>query len=327
MLIKKIRLLLLGLIGFLGIALWHYSSMLASPGPLMQSKTLIIPKGSGLRTIGKTLAEEDVIHSEWLFEAAAVLQDQHTRFKAGEYDFPAGITMTGIIDMLSAGKTVIRRITIAEGLQVREVRTLLEKEPALTEKLPAEIPEGSLLPETYHFSYGDSRADLIARMQRSLRDTLANAWETRKPGLPFRNPREALILASIVEKETRIASERPRVAAVYINRLKVGMKLQADPTTRYAVEQTEGPMTRALTLHDLRKEHPYNTYAVAGLPPGPIANPGKSSIEATLNPDASDELYFVATGTGGHRFSKTLQEHQANVSLYRKQQKEMQANP
>ncbi len=291
-------------------------------GPLTESKTLVFPKGSGFQMICDTLQYEGVIPSSFTFKMAAALLKQNGRFKAGEYAFPAGITPQGVMEMLAEGKTVIRKFTLAEGLTVREARALLEKDPSLSGELPADIPEGSLLPETYHYSYGDARADIVERMRVSLRQVLQEQWEKRQPGLPLKDPREALTLASIVEKETGIPSERGQVASVYLNRLKIGMKLQADPTTRYAIEQAEGAMTRPLLLSDLKRELPYNTYVIDGLPPGPIANPGRASIEAVLNPPQTQDIYFVATGNGGHRFAKTLAEHEANVQRLRKVQAE-----
>ena len=191
---------------------------------------------------------------------------------------------------------------------VREVLTLLKEEPLLEGEVSGDIPEGSLLPQTYHFTYGDQRSTLIDRMRSGMTQTMGELWDKRKPGLPFETQQQALTLASIVEKETGIDSERPRVAAVFINRLRKGMRLQTDPTVAYGLEKT-GAASHTLTLADLRTPTPYNTYLIDGLPPTPIANPGRAAIEAVLNPADTNDLYFVATGTGGHNFSATLEQH------------------
>jgi len=217
------------------------------------------------------------------------------------------------MDMIAHGRVIIHKITVAEGLTVQQIVQLLNNEKSLDGDVTGAIAEGSLLPETYHFTYGDKRRDLIKRMQTDMSAQLAALWKSRKEGLPFTTPEQALVLASIVEKETGVDGERGRVASVFINRLRKGMKLQSDPTVAYGLHKSgEG-----LTLDDLRTPTPYNTYVIDGLPPTPIANPGHAAILAVLNPPDTNDLYFVATGNGGHNFAATLDAHNANVRAYR----------
>jgi peptidoglycan lytic transglycosylase G len=213
---------------------------------------------------------------------------------------------------------VARRLTVAEGLTVSEIYQLLEDAEGLEGALPPAPPEGSLLPETYFYAYGDRRADLVKRMQRSMQAVLDELWPQRAQGLPFRSRAEAVTLASIVDKETSAEDERDKVAAVFVNRLRRGMRLQADPTVIYALTDGSGRLGRELTRRDWEHESDYNTYLVVGLPPGPIANPGRAAIEAVLNPADVDYLYFVADGSGGHAFARTLDEHNRNVATWRK---------
>jgi UPF0755 protein len=299
--------------GGVGFVLYDYNA----PGPLLEPKNVLFKRGMGFEAIVDRMAEEGIIRYPLLFKVVAVLSGDARKFKAGEYAFTATITPKLVMDMIAEGRVVVHKITVPEGFTVREVLALLQKEELLEGDVTGEIPEGSLLPQTYHFTYGDSRTMLIERMRSGMRQSLEELWPTRKEGLPLKTPQEALILASIVEKETGLDNERGRVAAVFVNRLKKGMKLQSDPTVVYGIERESGPMNRALRLSDLRKPTPYNTYVIDGLPPAPIANPGRAAIEAVLNPPVTNELYFVATGNGGHNFSATLSGHNANVAVYR----------
>jgi len=217
-----------------------------------------------------------------------------------------------------SGQTVTRTLTIPEGLTSREIVARLRQAPGLTGEI-AEVPdEGDLLPETYHYERGDSRSELMARMREAMDRTLDALWPERAEDLPFDSRLEAVTLASIVEKETAVPDERALVAGVFVNRLARGMRLQSDPTVRYALTEGEAELGRPLTRADWRIDHPYNTYQNAGLPPGPIANPGRDALEAALNPADTDYLYFVADGSGGHAFAKTLREHNRNVAEWRK---------
>jgi UPF0755 protein len=223
-----------------------------------------------------------------------------------------------VIAMLAKGETVARRLTVAEGLTVSEIFQLLQSTDGLAGELPPPPAEGSLLPETYFYAFGDSRVGLVRRMEDAMRQTLDELWPQRAEDLPLRTRREALILASIVDKETGVADERDRVAAVFINRLRRGMRLQADPTVIYGLTEGNGALGRELNRQDWEHDSAYNTYQIDGLPPGPIGNPGRASIEAVLRPAPVDYLYFVADGTGGHVFARTLAEHNRNVAQWRK---------
>jgi UPF0755 protein len=231
--------------------------------------------------------------------------------------FPAHVSPRDAAALIVSGRTHQRRVTIPEGLTVKQVMTLVTQIEGLEGDIPPSLPEGSLLPDTWFYSWGDSREAMIDRQRRAMQRLLQDQWSRRAPGSPLRNLQEALVLASIVEKETGIAAERPRVAAVYLNRLKRGMRLQADPTVVYGITQGAGPLDRPISRADLENPHAWNTYVHAGLPPTPIANPGRASIEAVLRPAASDELFFVADGTGGHAFARTAAEHERNVQRLR----------
>lgn len=319
--IKKLFLtLLLTLLLAAGTALYtlyYYDA----PGSNAQPTTVVFKRGTGFVAIVDSMAEHGIIRYPLLFKALAVARGDARKFKAGEYAFSAAITPRLIMEMIGQGRVVVHKITIAEGLRVADVLATLARQPELEGDITQNIAEGSLLPQTYHFVYGDSRAEMVSRMQAGMQATLSELWEKRQEGLPLASPEQALVLASIVEKETSIPSERPLVASVFINRLRQGMRLQTDPTVIYAIEKDKGPLGRALMTDDLTYDSPYNTYKVEGLPPGPIANPGRASLEAVLNPPATDYLYFVATGTGGHNFSATLKEHNGNVKTYRKELK------
>ncbi len=288
------------------------------PGPLQADTTVIVERGASLTAIAENLQSGGVIDDAFLFRLSARLYRVSRSLKAGEYAFPARVSMGGVIDILVSGETVIRQFTVPEGLTSAEVMTLIAGVDGLVGELDGVPTEGSLLPETYNYAWADARPDIVGRMEKAMADTLAELWPTRAEGLPIDTPAEAVILASIVEKETGVAEERPLVAGVFINRLKRGMRLQSDPTVVYALTGGTGPLDRALRSRDLRVDNPYNTYGNAGLPPGPIANPGRAALEAVLNPAETDYLYFVADGTGGHAFAKTLAEHNRNVAKWRR---------
>jgi UPF0755 protein len=224
--------------------------------------------------------------------------------------------MEDVSRLLQSGKTVDRKLVVVEGMTTAEVLRLLTDQAGFTGAMAA-VGEGELMPATYYYKYGDARPWMIQRMREEQRQLLQELWAKRGAGLPFANPREAVILASIVEKETARASERARVAGVFINRLNKGMKLEADPTVAYAAAGGQGKLDRPISKTDLALKHPYNTYLNLGLPPGPIGNPGRAALAAVLNPDKHEELFFVADGNGGHLFAKTLAEHQKNVQRWR----------
>lgn len=309
-------LIVLALLAAVGIAAYGFYYYEGN-GPLAQEKTVIFQHGERFQAIASDMAQAGIIDHLELFEAIAFATGDYRKFKAGEYHFTAAMSPGQIMDMISHGRVVVHKLTIPEGLTVQQVIALLNNEKVLDGTIAAEIPEGSLLPETYHFTYGDKRQDLVNRMRADMTAQITGLWAHRKEGLPFTTPAEALVLASIVEKETGIDSERGHVASVFINRLRKGMKLQSDPTVAYGLHKPgEG-----LTLDDLRQPTPYNTYVIAGLPPTPIANPGRATIAAVLNPPDTKDLYFVATGSGGHNFAATLDEHNANVKAYRQKVK------
>ena len=280
--------------------------------------TVIIPKGSFKNAVD-TLAENEIIRYPSLAKILVAVDGNAKKIKAGEYLFPANVSMQEAIKILVSGKVVEHRLTIPEGLTIRQIKEILSSEDKLVGDFPENIAEGSLAPDTYFFTMGDSRSAMIARMQEKMQNIVEKLWENRTENLPLKNKEEAMVLASIVEKETGVADERARVAAVFINRLRIGMRLQSDPTTIYGIEQKLGKkMEGELSLTDLKTPTPYNTYTIPALPPTPICNFGKEALEAVLHPAPTNDLYFVATGTGGHRFSSTLEEHNRNVALYRR---------
>lgn len=292
------------------------------PGPLARPATVIVERGATVGTIAGGLHAHGVIADRNLFRIAARLHGAHRKLKAGEYRFEPGVSLRSVLEILREGRTVARRLTVAEGLTSKEIVALLASTDGLTGGVEKAPPEGSLLPNTYHYSYGDSRAEILERLGRSMAETLDELWPRRAPDLPFETRGEAVVLASIVEKETAVPEERPRIAALFINRLRKGMRLDADPTVAYGLNGGAGPLGRPLTFDDLKADHPYNTYRRYGLPPGPICNPGRESLAAVLNPIETNELYFVADGSGGHAFARTLAEHNRNVARWRKVQRD-----
>jgi len=287
-------------------------------GPLAQQKTLVIPKGSTLDQIAEVLAGAGVVAHPWSFDAAAHVTGTASRLKAGEYQFAAAISPRGVIELLLSGRVVRHKLTVAEGLTSAEVVALIDAAPALEGSVAIPPPEGSVLPQTYFYIYGDQRSELIARMTHAMDTAVAKAWAGRAPNLPLANAQQMVTLASIIERETARPDERPRVAGVYIDRLRIDMPLQADPTVIYGLtDDGRKPLGHALDHDDVLVDTPYNTYKFKGLPPTPICNPGAAALYAAVHPDSRGELYFVADGDGGHRFAKTLAEQNKNIAELR----------
>jgi UPF0755 protein len=318
-------LLLLGVIAA-GIAGWAWFAWDA-PGPPARSgpeTVILIPAHSPTHDIAGMLEQKGLVKSAILFELDARLKGAASRLKAGEYAIPSGASMGRIAGILVEGKSIQHKLTAAEGLTSEMIWKLVKADPVLVGDAGAVPAEGTLLPETYLFTRGETRRELLSKMARAADKVVQTQWDGRAEGLPFKSPREAIILASIVEKETRLSQERPHVASVFINRLKSGMKLQTDPTIIY--DLTRGyPLGRGIKQSELTAASPHNTYVIDGLPPGPICNPGKDSIAAVLHPAQTSDLYFVATGQGGHVFAATNEEQARNVAAYRAFERGQQA--
>ena len=299
-----------------GVAVYVYIAY-TSPSRLAQGIDIVIPQGTGVRQIGAILSRQKIVSDPLIFLAGVRAAGLDHALQAGEYHFPARVSPRQAAQILASGETVKRFVTIPEGLRSIEIVDRLDRVDGLMGTIDSVPADGTLLPETYQFSYGDTKQSIIDRMRAAQIDLLDRLWPERAPDLPVKTREQALTLASIVERETGIAAERARVAGVFVNRLRKNMRLQSDPTVAYAVSPNV-PLNRALTRADLKYESPYNTYVVAGLPPAPITNPGREAIYAVLHPAATDEVYFVADGTGGHAFARTLKEHNRNVARWRK---------
>ncbi|MFZ1815706.1 MAG: endolytic transglycosylase MltG [Rhizobiaceae bacterium] len=294
------------------------------PGPLQSARTIVIKEGSSLSRIAQQLETAGIIESELVFRGGVMAHKSAVSLKAGEYAFKPGMSMFEVMDAIRSGKGVVHKVTLPEGLTVHQIFQRIADNDVLVGDLPSELPpEGSLLPDTYPFQRGTTRQEVVEQMRRA-RDKLVNEiWGRRVGGLPVGTAEEMVTLASIVEKETGRADERPLVASVFINRLNKGMRLQSDPTILYGLFGGEGrPADRPIFKSDIEKPTPYNTYVIEGLPPGPIANPGRAALEAVANPSRTENLFFVADGTGGHVFASTLEEHETNVKRWRQIEKQ-----
>ena len=301
--------------GYLGW--WWAERYLRSLGPLQSETVLVLERGSGVGAIAAKLAEAGAITHPGLLALLARATGRDHDLKAGEYALAPGMSPLAILDLLRSGKVVLHPIAVPEGRTVAEVLDLVAASDVLAGELPPPPAEGSLLPETYLVPRGEPRGRLIERMRAAMTAELDGLWAQRRQDLALRSPAEALTLASIIEKETALPEEYRLVAAVFYNRLRKGMRLQTDPSVIYGLTAGKGPLGRELTRADLDQDQPYNTYRIAGLPPGPIANPGRAALAAALDPAPVDYLYFVANGEGGHAFATTLAEHNRNVARWR----------
>ncbi|MEM7057342.1 MAG: endolytic transglycosylase MltG [Pseudomonadota bacterium] len=311
-----------GLVFLAGLGVARHQ--LTADGPSSEPVRVTVERGARLDAVAEKLSESGAIGQPILFRLAARYSGKADELKYGEYEIPAGASIDQILDLLSKGGNIRYRVTVPEGMTVSMAVERLMAEERLSGDV-TDIPlEGSLFPDSWDFQTGDDRATLIRRMQEKMETELDAAWADRDPNLPLRSKEELLILASIVEKETR-PNEHKKVASVFINRLRRGMKLQTDPTVIYGITLGQRPLGRGLRRSELNAKTPYNTYVIEGLPPTPIANPGRDSIRAVANPDTTDYLFFVADGTGGHAFARTLPEHQKNVAKWREIERQRKA--
>ena len=298
--------------------LFYAHSQYAASGPLAEEKVFVVEQGLSATEIGATLEQNGIISNGRIFAVMAQLTGQRARLKAGEYAFPASASMRDVMGLIASGKAVTYKISIPEGFTSEMAVARVNANEILTGPPAAVPPEGSILPDTYVFRRGMTRQKLVEDMQAAQAKLLEELWAARTPVRVIETKEQAVTLASIVEKETAVAAERPVIASVFINRLNKGMRLQSDPTIIYGIVGGKGRLDRALTRTDIQTATPYNTYRINGLPPGPIANPGRAALEAVLTPQPTEYIYFVADGSGGHAFAVTLEEHNANVRQWRK---------
>lgn len=312
--------LLIALLIVLG-GIWQLDQTVNKPGPLSSATELVIPKGTGLAAAANLLEQAGIIRYPLLFRGMARFNGLDKKLKAGEYRFEAESSLKQVMDKIVRGEVYYRKLTLPEGLTSREMLEIIAAEPMLDGEISLYPEDGELLPETYSFLRGEKRDSLIRRAQLAMQKLKDAVWEQREAGLPLKTSEEMMVLASIIEKETAVAEERELVSAVFINRLKKGMRLQTDPTVIYALTEGKSDLGRPLLRKDLEVDSPYNTYKYFGLPPKPICNPGRAAVEAAAHPEFSDYLYFVADGTGGHNFASSLDQHNENVSFWKKKRK------
>jgi UPF0755 protein len=319
-----ITILLIAMLGA-GSAYYYGKRKLEAPGPLPEDKVVNIPPRAGMTDIAEILQREGVIdNNRWAFIGSVFALKARSGLKPGEYQFQKNASLHEVIGTMVDGKVVQHAVTIPEGLTSEQIVARLSDNDIFAGTVH-EIPrEGTLLPETYKFPRGTTRDQVIARMQQAQKRVVAEIWEHRSADIPVKTPEQLVTLASIVEKETGKADERSRVAAVYVNRLRQKMKLQSDPTIIYGLVGGQGTLGRPIKRSEIMQPSPYNTYVVDGLPPGPIANPGRASLEAAANPARTRDLFFVADGTGGHTFTETYDQHQKNVAKLRAMEKQIQ---
>lgn len=306
-----------------GGALYFGKTKFEQPGPLTEDATVVIASGSGLSGITNRLAGKGVIgdsvFDEWVFNLGIRFYKNATDLKAGEYAFAPGVSMHEIMTDLVQGNAVTHSVTIPEGWTTAQILERVREHPILVGEITEVPAEGDLLPQTYTFARGTTRQEVLGQMKEAQERLLAEIWERRTDDLPVSSPEELVVLASIVEKETALADERPRVAGVFVNRLNKSMRLQSDPTILYGLYGGEAWLKdrSAIKQSEINAQNEYNTYQIDGLPPGPIGNPGRAAMEAVANPSRTQDLFFVADGTGGHVFAETYEQHQENVRKWR----------
>lgn len=295
--------------------LWVQKSMM-QPLPLVSTITVELPQGAGIRAFAAKLVELELVKQPLLVRLVARLYGYDKRLKAGEYSFMPGMSLRDVLEKVSSGKVILHRLTLPEGLTTTQMIKILNENQLLSGEVTEQVAEGDLLPETYVFYKGTSRDTLIRNAKKAMQKALADVWNGRAENLPLRSPQELLTLASIVEKETAVGTERGKVASVFVNRLQKGMLLQTDPTVIYALTEGKKDLGRSLKRRDLQIDNPYNTYKYSGLPPAPICHPGLKAMQAVAHPEDTAYFYFVADGKGGHNFAKTLSEHNKNVRAW-----------
>ncbi|MGE0739717.1 MAG: endolytic transglycosylase MltG [Hyphomonadaceae bacterium] len=312
------------------IAAFVFLNEATRAGPNTADTAFVVERGSSVSGIGAALEAQGLIRDARLFRVGNLVFARDETLQAGEYNIPAGASVQDIIEMMAGGAALQHAITFREGITIREVMRVIEESDVLTGDVPEAPPEGSILPETYHVQRGMTRAALLQQMRDARDQAVAEIWEGRQPGLPLSSPDDLVNLASIVERETGVPSERPLVAAVFLNRLRVPMRLETDPTIIYGVclrhpeRCRDGRLVdaqgnrRTIRQSEIALDTGYNTYRIDGLPPTPIANPGRAALEATAHPAQTNALFFVADGTGGHIFAATITEHNANVARWRR---------
>lgn len=310
-----------------GAYIW-FQNEVAKPGPSAEQQVFLVKPGEGLGSVAARLEAENLIHDDRVMRLASRIEGTTGQVKAGEYLIEPQLSVTGILEKLVEGDAVLHRITVPEGLTVAQALRIIAADPILTGDMPEETPaEGSLLPDTYFFGRGMTRSEIIENMGKAQDNLVSELWDKRQADLPFQTPYEAVILASVVEKETGLPDERPEIAGLFVGRLKKGMRLQSDPTIIYGVSGGEPLVDRAGNRRGIRRSEidrvtDWNTYQIDGLPKTPICNPGRDAIAAVLDPPSTEYVFFVADGTGGHKFARTLAEHERNVRDYRNYERE-----
>src|SRR5437588_7240814 len=308
-----------------GTAYYYGRQLLEAPGPLQEDKIVNIPQRAGKRDIADALQRDGVINvNPWLFIGSVFALKASSDLKPGEYSFQKAASLRDVVATIVEGKVVQHAVTVPEGLTSEQIVTRLSENDIFAGSVREMPREGTLLPETYKFPRGTTRDQVVQRMQQAQKRVLAEIWERRNPDIPVKSPEQLVILASIIEKETGRPDERSRVAAVFVNRLRQKMKLQSDPTIIYGLVGGKGTLGRPIKRSEITQPSPYNTYVGDGLPPGPISNPGRASLDATANPARTRDLFFVADGTGGHTFTETYDAHQKNVAKLRAMEKQIQ---